>query len=227
MKEIEYLVNKWQKEKVSIIEQGSVYSRNPIAHKYKAPYRSLVIRELILWRISDLIEQVIFLIKNEHILGARILLRSAFETLGILIYLNQKMESLLEGSIDYKNFDSITVNLILGSKQSYSKVESINIVTVLQKCDKAYPGIYDIYKDLSESAHPSFEGMCVGYSEVDEVKYVTKFSNQWKKLFSNGIEHLILTCIATFELEYNNVWPQLFESLEKWLEDNDKYISTK
>ncbi|MBU0712690.1 hypothetical protein KJ762_07415 [bacterium] len=227
MEEIETIISKWQSEKLNKIEKGSVYSRNPIAHKWKAPYRSLVTRELVFWRIIDLIDQTVLLAKNDYILGARILLRSAIETLGILIYLNQKMKALLDGSIKYEDFDSITVRLILGTKQSDSKVESINIVTVLQKCDKKYPGIFDIYKDLSESSHPNFEGMSMGYSEIDDEKYITHFRNRWKELYSNDLEHLTLTCISTFELEYNNVWPELFESLEKWLEKNDKYLSTK
>jgi len=104
--------------------------------------------------------------------------------------------------------------------------ESINIITVLHKFDKRYPGIFDIYKDLSESLHPNFEGMSMGFSEIDDEKYTTHFKNRWKELYSNDLEHLALTCILTFELEYNDVWPKLYKALEQWFEENDEHLST-
>jgi len=57
-------------------------------------------------------------------------------------------------------------------------------------------------------------------------KYLTHFRNRWKDLYSNDLEHLLLTCITAFEFEYNDVWKELFELLEKWIEENDKNLST-
>jgi len=217
MEKIKSILVKWQTKKVDKIELGSVFSHNP-----KAPHRSLITRELVFWRIIDLIEQVLLLEKYGHILGARILLRSAYETLGILIYLNQKTKALLDGLISYDDFDSITVRLVLGTKKSSNNIESINILTVLQQCNKKYPGIFEVYKDLSESSHPNFEGMSMGFSEIDDKKYITHFRNRWKELYSDDLEHLLLTCISAFEFEYNDVWQELFELLEKRIEKNDK-----
>ena len=60
-------------------------------------YRSIVLRELIFWRVTDLLNQMTALANAGHVLGVRILLRSTIETLGILIYLNQKTRAVLEG----------------------------------------------------------------------------------------------------------------------------------
>lgn len=227
MEQIKILIEKWKTERLDKIELASVYARNPIVHKYKAPHRSLVLRELVFWRIIDLLEQILFLEKNNHILGARILLRSAYETLGILIYLNQKTRELLDGIITYNDFEIITNRLILGNKKNDSGIESINIITVLEKCNKKYPGIFERYKDLSESAHPNFEGMCMGFSEIDNKNHVTYFRNRWKELYYDEIENLILTCTTAFEYEYNDVWQNLFELLEKWIMKNEEFISNR
>jgi len=227
MKQIKIIIEKWKTERLDKIDLANVYSRNHIAHKYKAPHRSLVLRELVFWRIIDLIEQILLLEKYNHILGSRILLRSAYETLGILIYLNQKTRELLDEVITYNDFDSITLRLVLGNKKNDPRIESINIITVLQKCDKKYPGIFKVYKKLSESSHPNFEGMCMGFSEIDNDNHVTYFRNRWKELYYDDLENLILTCTTAFEHEYNDVWKDLFELLEKWIENNDKDISTK
>ena len=110
------VIQEWQSSLCPKIELGGLYSRNPTAHKWKAPYRSMVLRELVFWRLSDLLLQTVVLAENNHHLGARILLRSAFETLGILIYLNQKTDAVLADREDFNAFNETTTRLMLGSK---------------------------------------------------------------------------------------------------------------
>jgi len=227
MEKIEKVLDGWNSSLCQKIELGALYSRNPTAHKWKATYRSNVLRELTLWRLTDLLSQAVYLGKAGHILGARILLRSAIETLGILIYLNQKTEAILEGKIKFDHFSKLTSRLMLGSKDCSTKLESVNILTVLEKCNKKYPGIFALYKVLSESAHPNYEGVCSGYSYVNEQDYETIFENLWKKKFGNTLEEPILLCLYTFEDEYSNVWLELFERLEKWIEANDDTLEVE
>ena len=80
MQRFEDVINVWKENLVQKIELGSLLSKSPVAHKWKCTHRSLVLRELTFWRITDLIEQAYLLHKNEHALGVRILLRSAIET---------------------------------------------------------------------------------------------------------------------------------------------------
>ena len=113
-------------------------------------------------------------------MGAIILVHSAFEALGVLIYINEKTESVLRGEESLFAFEDTTTRLMLGSKNQSTPEASINILTVLERCEEKYPGILSIYGELSESAHPNFDGMYRGYSRVDEKKFITKFANQWQ-----------------------------------------------
>lgn len=81
-----------------------------------------------------------------------------------------------------------------------------------------------MYARLSESAHPNYEGISIGYSDIDHKNYVTNFSNKWAAMY--GRTHLIgiTTCMMTFELEYNTEWTESFELLEKWLVSNDEML---
>lgn len=219
-------ISVWKNCLVKKIEMGGIYSRNPIAHKWKCTYRSWVLRELVYWRLTDLLDQVVFLTKENHILGARILLRSSIETLGILIYLNQKTKSLLEGKLDFNSFSEMTSKLMLGSKNKSTKHEAINVTyTILEKwCEKKYPGLFNIYSDLCESAHPNYEGVCWGYSYVNEKEYETHFENRWLELYGEKIEKSIIVLMQIFEHEYNEVWTKEYNLLERWLEENDERL---
>ena len=114
-----------------------------------------MLREAVFWRLHDLMTQSCALHQQGHGLGARILLRSGFETLATLIYLNQLMQHVLDGKLNFHVFGEKTSTLLLGSRNNDDGPRSLNIVTVLEKCDKRYPGLMALYADLSESAHPS------------------------------------------------------------------------
>ncbi|CUX04291.1 conserved hypothetical protein [Agrobacterium fabacearum S56] len=214
------LVN-WKESLFASIPVGGLLSRNSVVYKWKAAFRIWMLREAIFWRLSDLMTQSYALHKQGHGLGARILLRSGFETLATLIYLNQLMQDVLEAKLNFHTFGEKTAVLLLGSRNNADMPYSLNIVTVLNKCDKRYPGIMALYADLSESSHPSYEGLCMGYSKIDHEEYETHFSNRWMEIF--GSRHLgsMELCMETFHHEYNDVWPCLIEKLEGWIEAND------
>ncbi|MGH9813631.1 MAG: hypothetical protein ACRD4T_10905, partial [Candidatus Acidiferrales bacterium] len=98
MDDIERALGEWKESLLKKLELAGLYARNPAAHKWKAPFRSLVLRESVAWRAQDLLAQAHLLHLSGHTLGSRILIRSALETIAILIYLNQLVKSVLAGS---------------------------------------------------------------------------------------------------------------------------------
>ncbi len=206
------------------IPLGGLMSRNSVVYKWKAPHRCWMLREAVFWRITDLLTQSHTLHQRGHGLGARILLRSAFETLAILIYVNQLIQLTLDGELDFHLFSQKTSTLLLGSRDRSTEHQSINIMTILEKCDRRYPGLAKLYGTLSESAHPNFEGMVAGYSKVDHDEFETRFSNRWMEM--HGDKHLgsMELCMATFHYEYNTVWADLTDKLEIWIETNDTQL---
>jgi len=208
----------------SKIEVGSLISRNSVAHKWKATFRSIVIREAIAWRAQDLLNQSLVLHKTQHSLGARILLRSALETIAILIYLNQLTRKVVSGSLNFHEFSNKTSILLLGSRDYTTKHKAINIVTVLQKYNSRYPRMESLYAILSESAHPNFEGICSGYTTIDKDNLSTNFSNKWTRMYGDTHPSSIELCVSVFSYEYNNEWKSAYEKLELWIEKNDSIL---
>ena len=216
----EYL-QQWKDFLCAQVSLGALYSRSPVTHKWKAPFRSLMLRECVAWRCQDLLAQAEFLHESGHTLGSRILIRSALETLAILIHLNQLTQRVLDGELDFHVFDRKTRELLLGSRDGSTSQTSLNIVTVLGHCERKYKGISGIYATLSECAHPNYEGVCVGYSDVNFETDETNFSNRWQEHWSERHEPLMTLVCSVFAAEYNDVWQNAFESLERWVEEND------
>lgn len=206
------------------VEVGSLFSRNRTVHKWKAPWRALLLREAVAWRLQDLLEQSRVLSSSNGLLGARILLRSAFETLAVLIYLNKAMRNVVHGTLAFHAFSEKTTRLLLGSRDKSTHVESVNIMSMLQSADKRYPGLEGWYAALSESAHPNYEGMVLGYSTADRTNHITTFENRWANLYGANHESALLACLVVFEGEYNEEWPAAFEAMEDWIEQHDEEL---
>lgn len=224
MEKLTQALNNWQSNLCQNIPLGGLFARNKVAHKWKVTLRSITLRECVFWRIQDLLAQAHTLYCASHILGSRILIRSAMETLAVLIHLNQLTEKVISEKLDFHEFSEETILLMLGCRDGTTSHVSINIMTILGHCEKRYPGILEIYATLSESAHPNWEGICYGYSKVDHDNYETNFSNNWSEMWAERHESLMLIVMNTFEVEYNDVWSEQFGKLEAWIEANDERL---
>jgi hypothetical protein len=211
----------WGKSLCPEIAVGGLLARSEVAQKWKAMFRSITLRETLLYRAHDLLMQSLNLHQQRHTLGARILLRSAFETTAVLIYLNQITHKVLKGELDFHEFGHKSARLLAGSKDGSTELDNVNIMTCLQHADKRYEGILKLFGVLSETAHPSFEGMMRGYVAIDHDEMVASFANRWHERYGENHLHIMETCMVTLDYEYNKVWPALYEQLEKWLEAND------
>lgn len=210
----------WESSLFQNIPIAGLLSRNPVAYKWKAPFRSWMLREATFWRAHDLMKQSYYLYQNDHLLGARIILRSGFETLATLVYLNQITEKVLTRKMSFDDWGEKTSKLLLGSRGNAEMPQSINVLTILEKCEKRYPGLMNMYASLSESAHPSYQGLFSGYSEIDHDEYETHFRNRWSEKYAAKHLDLMELCMSTFHYEYNDVWSKLIEQLEEWIETN-------
>ena len=164
--------------------------------------------------------------KAKHVLGSRILIRSALETIAILIHLNQITADVVQGIIPFTEFEDKARKLLLGSRDGSTKHSSLNIATVLAHCEKKYDGISGVYATLSECAHPNYEGVCFGYSDVNPQQHETIFSNKWEAMWGERHESLMKIVFVVFENEYNNIWAPQLDVLEAWLTEHDSTLAS-
>jgi hypothetical protein len=105
----------------------------------------------------------------------------------------------LEGTLNFHHFSDKTTILLLGSRDESTSHKSLNIITILEKCNARYPGMMDLYAMLSESAHPNYEGMAIGYSDVDRDNHVITYSNKWKAMYERRHLESVELCITVFK----------------------------
>ena len=143
----------------------------------KIPFKVLSIRELMLWRISDISDSAHELYKNEEIVSAIILTRSVMESVSVLFVLLEKLEKALEED-SIERLDDDVMRLLLGGRLEDSYFQSFNIITLIDKLDKWSNGFRKAYDELSEFAHPNWSGCLGSYGKIDEEKFLLELNSK-------------------------------------------------
>jgi hypothetical protein len=211
------ILQRWKASLPARLTIAGCLAKNPTAYKWKAPYRLLVLREVLFWRTYDLLVQAQLLHEQMHTLGSRLLLRSALETVAVLAYSNHRTRAFLDQSITFEEFEISTRLLLLGSRDNTTKYSSVNVLTILERVDRLHPGVLAVYNTLSESAHPNFEGVCFGYSEIDYERDETSFAVKIHDMWADRHDSLFAVIATVFEYEYDEVWAPQQEQLEAHL----------
>lgn len=219
----------WREGIVPSVAVGELLSRCPVAHKWKAPYRCLVVREALLRRMIDIGSAIEVLTDSELVLGVRILLRSAVETTALLEFMAQKIDAVVAGKLPWSEFDTYTMRITVGSRDESKPTqhEAINVMTAVQKSNKAYPALLNIFNRLSESAHPNYDGVTYAYSRPLPDVHETQFGNYWQENFGHQQEPGTAYVFGCFSDAYNVHWIRAMVALEQWLRDNDSELEAQ
>jgi hypothetical protein len=208
------------------VDAGSLFARCPVAHKWKATFRAVLIRESSFWRMCDLGNSFLHLIDASDLLASRIILRCACETAALLAFLNSSTSDRIAGTSSFEKFNDLTKQLLLGGRNNGDYFKPIHVTKCVSQFAKDRPVIQDIYDRLSEDLHPNASGMIYAYSENNPAEFETRFlkkiaSSEATKNHTIASADLIFRC---YEEQYDNIWPRQFEALEQWLRDNDSKL---
>lgn len=220
MTDIRAALSRWSATLERLVPIGGVIARVPAAHTSTAPTRSLLLRAASAWRAHDLLTQALALYDAGNLLGARILIRSAIESLAVLAYLNQQMRGVVNGSVNFQDFAKKTRILALGSRDGSTEVSALSVMTILEKVERRIAGLSSVYASLCESAHPNHEGLVEGYLTFEDDGWTAKFSNKWSEKYKEGFESYVLVVAQLYYIEHDIEWSEAFAELETWLSKN-------
>ena len=153
----------------SKLRQGLANTITPaeISPTAKIPFKLRVLRELILYRVSDLSDAACVHYNDCATIPALVLTRAAFETMAMLFYVKKHVEAAL-AKRDVDALDEIAMKGTFGSKDKSTPYESVNIITIISHLKKEYPTLEDTFKQLCEFSHPNCAGLMVAYEGIEE-----------------------------------------------------------
>jgi hypothetical protein len=177
----------------------------------KIPFKVLLLRELLAYRLSELSTSACELFRNGHTIAATILTRAALEAVAWLFVLDQRIRKCLANET-LGSFSNFIDRLMLGSRSPESEHQAYNVLNALDELDKQLSGFRHAYDTCSEFAHPNADGLINSYARMD---HTTLLFDLHPKKHQIPIEGIVLFLAAGLEL-FIEVYNKMPDNLLKF-----------
>ncbi|TMO54671.1 hypothetical protein [Pseudoalteromonas aurantia] len=131
--------------------------------------------EALRCRFLDLMRSTYYLYKEKMYCSALISLRSALETLAVLLFLNKQMRSLVNGNLKLELFLSNSERFFFSFSNKSQANEDLPKAYNIQKFINETVSLKEWYDKLSEYAHPNYSGAFGIYAKIKEDSPATEF----------------------------------------------------
>ncbi len=185
----------------------------------KLPYKATSFREVLIHRISDIADAAIDLYENDRLVPAFIETRAVVETTAMVYWLYRQSCEFVEKP-DEDSFDEFLMQGIFGSRDGTTKHEAYNVLTAVDRLDKEFNGLRQMYDALCEFTHPNWSGVMGSYSKFDKEKYVLYLGKEHRKPpLAFGLGPLIGS-LAIFQ-DYYNALADVLKAINDRYEQKD------
>lgn len=160
-----------QELKTGLPEKIDAATVSPVA---KVPYKVLSYRNALAWRTEEIARSACDLLERNDIGAGVILARATAENAAAIYYLKQLVHRNTPRISD-EDLDNRVMQLLLGSRSNEDMPKALQVLTMLDKADKAFRGMRSTYDQLSEYAHPNWSGVSYIFSRIDHDEFATYF----------------------------------------------------
>ncbi|MFC1637814.1 hypothetical protein ACFL2R_00175 [Patescibacteria group bacterium] len=143
----------------------------------------------ILNRTYELAETVIWSIESNRPISTASTVRGLYETLGYVTYLEMKLSRATSSNEEIRE---VINNALLGSRDSRTEYNQVNIMTCMDKATKVFPELRSSYEQICEVVHPNSSSHLNPFHVIEEnnrnVRFEIpcyKFKNNDREIFVN------------------------------------------
>ena len=181
------------------------------SRKAKLPFFTACLRECLLYRVVELGQSTCDEIKAERLVSSAVLIRALLEAVALIILLDQRIREAV-GSSRVEYLESLVSRGLVGCKNDVTPIEAINVLTILKHVTKQYDGFEQIYKELSEIAHPNWGGLLGAYGILNEEERL--YELQRSKLPLAMVILPFRAALEIFHHAYNTMVPFLHQLVD-------------
>lgn len=191
---------------------------------YIVPHNIDCASEALRCRFLDIMRSTCYLYKEKMYCSALISLRSALETLALLLKLNNQLRSLINGDLKLEKFISTSKRYFFSfSNQSQANEDLPNTYNI-QKFINETVIFKKLYDELSEYAHPNYSGAFGIYATIKEDSPTTEFEIYARSegKLSDLIESAFSLLTNTFHYQASKDFGDLLIALQSYCQEKHR-----
>src|ERR1700722_176703 len=187
-----------------------------LSQKSKLPWKVLLYREALIWRIVELGRSALENFLSERMVSGVVPTRAAVEASAALWYLSAKVDAVVDSKM-VGDVDEYLMKLAMGTATGWPETDTstdvltmprpIKIGAFLKQVEKDIKGFSHQYGVLSEYAHPNWAGTVLLYSSTNKQKAITDFGKNMRKAENAkaiGVGNLSVA-LKMFHTKYNRI----------------------
>jgi hypothetical protein len=132
------------------------------------PFRAAVLKEALAHRASSLADGCISEMRQSRWVNCVVLIRCIIETCALLYCLAQKISTATQAKSD-QDLWAFMGRAAVGAKTIDGLPPPLNVLSMIDKVEKEFPGFRNSYDHFSEFAHPNCLGVLVAYADAQSI----------------------------------------------------------
>lgn len=187
-----------------------------LSQKSKLPWKVLLYRESLIWRILELGRSAFESLVSDTLLSGIVLTRAAVETSAALWYLCAKVEAVVDSKM-VEDVDEYLMKLAMGTATGWAETDSsadgltmprpVKISAFMKQAEKDLEGFSHQYGVLSEYTHPNWAGTVLLYSNTNKETAITDFGRNLRNADNAKVIGIVNLSVALkmFHHSYNRI----------------------
>ena len=141
-----------------------------ISTKAKIPFKALCVREVLLYRVSELAEAALRSYEESQLVATATLSRALMESVALLYWLYKELQRTLEKRGSSDKINKFLAKALVGTRNQTTPLLAHNVMTAIDVVDKDIPSYRKLYEELCEIAHPNWGGGLGAYAKLNRKK---------------------------------------------------------
>jgi len=172
----------------------------------RIPFKALCIREVLLYRVSELAEAALASYQQGQLVATATLSRALLESVALLYWLYIEVKEAGENGSTGK-IDEFLGRALVGTRNDSTPLLAHNVLNAIDVVDKDFPVYRKLYEDLCEIAHSNWGGALGAYAKLNKEMVCYELgTNQLPKPLILGP---LVTSLEVFVHFYDNMIPHL------------------
>lgn len=171
----------------------SMFSRQ-YSWRAKHPFKVMSFVNAMTWRMYDMSNSALTLMKKDAIIPSLCLVRACWENMVATFELKELVQGCCEQKSIPSDIDETLMRILYSNRydkdnryvggehyENFKEYKAKNILTLVQKLEKELPQTKDFYSTICEFVHPNGDGVGSGYSQLDESTHTVSFGPQFSR----------------------------------------------
>lgn len=179
-----------------------------ISTKAKIPFKALCVREVLLYRVSELADAALVCYQRNQLVAAATLTRALLESVAILYWLFNELKTAVADG-DTSKIDNFLGRALVGTRNDATPLLAHNVMNAIDAVTKDIDHYRKVYEELCEIAHPNYGGGLGAYAKLNrEMVWFDLGTSQLPKPLILGP---LVTSLELFVHFYDKMIPHLKE----------------